>query len=59
MKKILGTGAMIAGVLLVAGSAMAADLKAPAPMLMKAPPPPVMTWTGCYLDAGAGYGMWN
>jgi outer membrane immunogenic protein len=59
MKKILGTGALIAGALLVAGSAMAADLKAPAPMLMKAPPPPVMTWTGCYLDAGAGYGMWN
>jgi outer membrane immunogenic protein len=59
MKKILGTGALIAGALLVAGSAMAADLKAPAPMLMKAPPPPIMTWTGCYLDAGAGYGMWN
>jgi outer membrane immunogenic protein len=59
MKKILGSGAMIAGALLVAGSALAADLKAPAPMLMKAPPPPVMTWTGCYLDAGVGYGMWN
>src|SRR5580692_8008431 len=59
MKTILGTGALIAGALLVAGSALAADLKAPAPMLMKAPPPPVMTWTGCYLDAGVGYGMWN
>jgi outer membrane immunogenic protein len=59
MKKILGTGAMIAGALLVAGSALAADLKAPAPMLMKAPPPPVMTWTGCYVGGGAGYGLWN
>jgi outer membrane immunogenic protein len=59
MKKILGTGTLIAGALLVAGSAMAADLKTPAPMLMKAPPPPVMTWTGCYIDAGGGYGMWN
>jgi len=45
-----------------AGSAMAADLpartytKAPPP-----PPPPVVTtsWTGCYLGAGGGYGMWN
>jgi outer membrane immunogenic protein len=59
MKTILGTGALIAAALLVAGNAMAADLKAPAPMLMKAPPPPVMTWTGCYLSAGGGYGMYN
>jgi outer membrane immunogenic protein len=35
------------------GSAFAADLaplKAPAPAL---------SWTGCYLDGGVGYGMWN
>jgi outer membrane immunogenic protein len=59
MKKILGMGALVTGALLLAGSAMAADLKAPGPMLMKAPPMPAMTWTGCYLDAGGGYGMWN
>ena len=23
------------------------------------PPPPVYTWTGCYVGAGIGYGMWN
>jgi outer membrane immunogenic protein len=31
----------------------------PAPMLMKAPPPPSFSWTGCYVGAGGGYGMWN
>src|SRR5258708_1918942 len=61
MKKILVASALLTGALLVVGSAMAADLKAPAaaPMLMKAPPPPVMTWTGCYLGGGGGYGLWN
>jgi outer membrane immunogenic protein len=42
-----------------AGSAMAADM---APRYTKAPPPvvaPVANWTGCYLGAGGGYGMWN
>jgi outer membrane immunogenic protein len=42
--------------LLIAGSASAADLRAP----VKAPPPvmaPVVSWTGCYLGAGGGYGM--
>lgn len=37
-------------------SAFAADLP------MKAPPPPpapVYNWTGCYIGAGGGYGMWN
>jgi len=38
------------------GAARAADMpvKAPPP-----PPTPPMTWTGCYLDAGAGYGFFN
>jgi outer membrane immunogenic protein len=37
-------------------SAFAADLP------MKAPPPPpapVYNWTGCYIGAGGGYGLWN
>src|SRR5579864_3245860 len=38
-------------------SAMAADL--PASMPVKAPPPPVFTWTGFYLGGGGGGGMWN
>jgi outer membrane immunogenic protein len=47
--------------LLLAGSAAAADMRA-APL--KAPPravAPVATysWTGCYLGAGGGYGMYN
>lgn len=54
-KSILGFVAIGA---LLAGPAMAADLRMPvkAPY---APPAPVVSWTGCYLDAGAGYGMWN
>ena len=39
------------------GSAFAADMavKAPAPAPMAQP----FSWTGCYLGAGGGYGMWN
>ena len=41
-------------------SALAADMgppayKAPPPP----PPPPVPIWTGCYVNGGAGYGMYN
>jgi outer membrane immunogenic protein len=41
---------------LIGTPALAADmpLKAPPP-----PPAPVPTWTGCYVNAGVGYGMWN
>jgi outer membrane immunogenic protein len=42
------------------GSAGAADM--PARAYTKAPPPPpvaVANWTGCYIGAGGGYGMWN
>jgi len=56
LRKLLG----IAGVssLLIASplsTASAAD------MPLKAPPrpAPVMSWTGCYVDAGGGYGMWD
>jgi outer membrane immunogenic protein len=63
MKKISITGALVTGAVfsaLVAGSALAADLTPkPAPMLMKAPMAPVYNWTGCYIDGGFGYGMWN
>ena len=47
--------------LLIALPAVAADLRRPAPI--KAPAPvvaaPVFTWTGCYIGAGGGYGMFN
>jgi outer membrane immunogenic protein len=55
MKKVLLSIAVTAG---LAGSAFAADLPAKAPRLMPAPVP-VHSWTGCYLGAGGGYGMWN
>ena len=61
MKKSLITGGLIAGAVLgalIAGNAMAADMPAKAPMLMKAPPPS-FSWTGCYIGVGGGYGMWN
>jgi outer membrane immunogenic protein len=49
-------GAAIAA--LIATPALSADLavKAPAPL---PPPVPVVNWTGCYANAGAGYGMYN
>ena len=40
------------------GSAIAADL----PMKAPAAPMPMVraiSWTGCYVGAGGGYGMWN
>jgi outer membrane immunogenic protein len=50
--------ALAAGLLAV--PAMAADMRAPAPMLTKAPMmAPAYSWTGCYIAGGAGYGMWN
>ena len=52
MKKLL----LAAGALAISTSAFAADMPLKAPM---APPPPVYSWTGCYVDGGAGYGMWN
>ena len=44
----------------LAGTASAADLRRPLPV--KAPAPVVVAaynWTGCYVGAGGGYGMWN
>jgi outer membrane immunogenic protein len=60
MKKTMIMGASITGAVLgalVAGSAMAADLSVKAPVLKAMPP--VFSWTGCYLNAGVGYGLWN
>jgi outer membrane immunogenic protein len=56
MKKL----ALTAISLLIAGSASAADLR---PMPVKAAPAPVAVaaynWTGCYVGAGGGYGMFD
>src|SRR4051812_30290892 len=43
-----------------AGSAGPADLPGRTYTNAPPPPPPVVTsWTGCYIGAGGGYGMWN
>ena len=52
MKKTLLTIAFAAG---FAGTAAAADMAVKAPRYVE----PVANWTGCYIGAGAGYGMWN
>jgi len=57
MKTLLA--ASLTGFALLSGSALAADLP-PAPVYKAAPPPaPAYNWSGCYLDAGFGYGMYN
>ena len=56
MKKILIAAAALSA---LASASFAADLP-PARMPAKVEaPPPVMSWTGCYIGAGAGYGVWN
>jgi len=58
MKKLLiGSATFIA--FAAFGFAHAADMAPPAPVYFKAPPPPVYSWTGCYINGGVGYGMWN
>jgi len=55
MKKLLLSIAITAG---VTGSALAADIpvKAARPMMA---PVVAANWTGCYVGAGGGYGMWT
>jgi outer membrane immunogenic protein len=56
MKKLVVTLSALAA---FTGSALAADM---APRYSKAPPPApvaVVSWTGCYLGAGGGGGMYN
>jgi outer membrane immunogenic protein len=58
MKKLLLSS--LAGLILTTGSALAADLYRPAPAYKAPPPPaPAVSWTGCYIDGGVGYGFWN
>jgi outer membrane immunogenic protein len=55
MNKLLLATAAVA--FATVGSAGAADLPMKAPPMVAAAP--AMTWTGCYVDGGIGYGMWN
>jgi len=56
MKKGLVAVAAIA--VLIGTPALAADMavKAPPPVVL---PVPAYSWTGCYVNGGGGYGMWN
>jgi len=56
LRKLLSAAAVSS--LLVAATltaARAADMGMP----FKAPPPAAPSWTGCYVDGGSGYGLWN
>jgi outer membrane immunogenic protein len=53
-KLLIATTAAVA--LATVGTAGAADLPVKAPPMVA---PPVVTWTGCYISGGVGYGMWN
>jgi outer membrane immunogenic protein len=50
--------ALIAAPLSGASAADMPSYKGPA-FLPPPPPPPAYSWTGCYIDAGGGYGFWN
>ena len=54
--KWLGLTTIIGMAMTISGVANAADL----PVAYKASPPvQAYNWTGCYVGAGGGYGMWN
>jgi outer membrane immunogenic protein len=55
MKKLL---LAIVGVAGVTGSALAADIAA-RPVYKAPPPAPAYSWSGCYIGAGGGGGMWT
>src|SRR5215813_11185528 len=57
MKKLLL--AAVALVALAAGPAVAADLGRKAPAYIPPPAPPPPSFTGCYVNGGAGYGLYN
>ena len=56
MKKLLLAASAVIAVAMSA-PAGAADMRVP--MKAPPPPPPAFNWTGCYVGAGGGYGMWN
>ncbi|MPZ39616.1 MAG: porin family protein [Rhizobiales bacterium] len=57
MKKLAAHVAAIS--LLFAGSAVAADMRMPVKAPPLAPAPVLYNWTGCYVGAGGGYGMYD
>jgi outer membrane immunogenic protein len=57
MKKLLL--AAVALLALAAGPAVAADLARKTPAYIPPPAPPPPSFTGCYVNGGGGYGLWN
>ena len=55
--KLLGVISVSAALLGAPLAASAADMGMP--LKAPAPPPPVLSWTGCYVDGGLGYGFWD
>jgi outer membrane immunogenic protein len=59
LRQVLGVVG-IASVLLAAPLSAAGAADMPYKVPAYAPPPaPVYSWTGCYVDAGVGYGFWD
>jgi outer membrane immunogenic protein len=56
MKKLLLSAAVLAS---FTGSALAADLAVKSRAIAPAPLPVMASWTGCYVGAGGGYGMFD
>jgi outer membrane immunogenic protein len=56
MKRLLAASVLVVGTVY---SAYAADLRPPAYKAPPPAPPPPPTFTGCYVNGGAGYGLWN
>ncbi len=56
---LIGIAGIAAIATLVVTPGYAADMSPPPPPAYKAPLPPAPTWTGCYIDGGIGYGLWN
>jgi outer membrane immunogenic protein len=57
MKKLLLS--VVALTALAVGPAVAADLARKAPTYIPPPAPPPPSFTGCYVNGGGGYGLWN
>jgi outer membrane immunogenic protein len=57
MKKLLLAAVALAA--LATGPAVAADLARKTPAYIPPPAPPPPSFTGCYVNGGAGYGLWN
>jgi outer membrane immunogenic protein len=58
MTRLLLTSAALIAIAMT-GAAKAADLPMPSPVYNAPPPQIVHNWTGCYVGAGGGFGVWN